>query len=388
MKIKTHAALLLTGIITFAANNAFGKYSGGTGVPEDPYLISSAADMNAIGSHTEDWDKHFVLTQDIDLSYYDGQSGRPAFSVIGYANIYSKTPNTWPFSGVFDGNDHKISNFTILKYYMNGAAIFRYMNGADAEIRDLVLIDTNINYSGNGNCGALVGRLESGTVRNCQVVGGIISGDDYLGGIVGDNWGLIENCFATCDVAGTTAHVGGLVGRNEGTILSCYATGNVSGTTLVGGLVGRHSAAFFGVGIISDCHASGSVTGNYAGGLVGQSWTGVITKSYASGYVSGGSVNGGLVGEVVMGGQTNSSFWNYETTGQLVSDGGTAKSTKEMMTKSTFTDAGWDLAEIWDMEENQTYPYLRTEPAGDLSHDKKVDFTDFAVLASHWLEGI
>jgi hypothetical protein len=54
---------------------------------------------------------------------------------------------------------------------------------------------------------------------------------------------------------------------------------------------------------------------------------------------------------------------------------------------STFTDAGWDFVEIWGIGENQTYPFLRTEPAGDSNHDKKVDLLDLAILASHWLQG-
>ena len=33
-----------------------------------------------------------------------------------------------------------------------------------------------------------------------------------------------------------------------------------------------------------------------------------------------------------------------------------------MKTKSTYTDAGWDFEEIWDIQEGVTYPYLRTVP--------------------------
>ena len=63
-----------------------------------------------------------------------------------------------------------------------------------------------------------------------------------------------------------------------------------------------------------------------------------------------------------------------------------AKPTAEMRTESTFTDAGWDFVEVWNIGENQTYPFLRTHPAGDINHDDKVNFTDLAILAAHWLE--
>lgn len=43
------------------------KYGGGTGEPNDPYLIYTAEQMNAIGAKPNDWDKHFKLMADIDL---------------------------------------------------------------------------------------------------------------------------------------------------------------------------------------------------------------------------------------------------------------------------------------------------------------------------------
>jgi len=80
------------------------------------------------------------------------------------------------------------------------------------------------------------------------------------------------------------------------------------------------------------------------------------------------------------------SFWDIETSDQLASAGGTGKTTAEMQTKSTFTDAAWDFVEIWGIGEKQTYPFLRFAPAGDFNYDKKVDLFDLAILASHWLE--
>jgi hypothetical protein len=59
-----------------------------------------------------------------------------------------------------------------------------------------------------------------------------------------------------------------------------------------------------------------------------------------------------------------------------------------MKKESTFTDAGWDFVEIWNIGENQTYPYLRIYPAGDINHDDKVNFYDLAITSEHWMEGI
>jgi len=52
-------------------------------------------------------------------------------------------------------------------------------------------------------------------------------------------------------------------------------------------------------------------------------------------------------------------FWDTETSGQATSDGGTGKTTAEMKTQSTFTDAGWDFTTpIWTIqaEINDGYP--------------------------------
>jgi hypothetical protein len=43
------------------------KYSGGTGEPNDPYQIATAADLIALGEDPNDYGKHFILMADIDL---------------------------------------------------------------------------------------------------------------------------------------------------------------------------------------------------------------------------------------------------------------------------------------------------------------------------------
>ncbi|MHC4633497.1 MAG: hypothetical protein ACYS9C_19800 [Planctomycetota bacterium] len=51
------------------------KYGGGTGGPNDPYLIYTAGQMNEIGlsGNWGDLDKHFLLCADIDLSAFTEQ---------------------------------------------------------------------------------------------------------------------------------------------------------------------------------------------------------------------------------------------------------------------------------------------------------------------------
>ena len=53
-----------------------------------------------------------------------------------------------------------------------------------------------------------------------------------------------------------------------------------------------------------------------------------------------------------------------------------------MKQQSTF---GWDFINTWAIGENQTYPYLRTVPAGDINKDRTVNFLDLCTVAEQWM---
>ena len=89
------------------------QYSGGTGEPNDPYQIATAADLMLLGETPEDYDKHFILTTDIDLD-----PNLPGGRVFDKAVIAPVTNLDEPwseidFTGVFDGNGHTISHLTV-----------------------------------------------------------------------------------------------------------------------------------------------------------------------------------------------------------------------------------------------------------------------------------
>jgi hypothetical protein len=284
------------------------------------------------------------------------------------------------------------------------------------------VLNTDWYYAGGlvgNNYGTITNCYSTGTVRGTSLVGGVVggswgtitnsyssgsvSGDHCVGGLVGNNhgFGTITNGYSTGTVSGNE-YIGGLVGLNyEGTISSCYCSAKVSGVRwYVGGLVGENC-----YGTISDCYSTGSVTGQSSvGGLVGENghldvfceegdcweeyYPGWIYKCYSTGNVTGNYTItiGGLVGRHDAG-EIGDSFWDVNTSAQTTSAGGEPKTTEEMKTIDTFTGAGWDFVEIWGIGEDQTYPFLRFAPAGDLNYDKKVDLIDFAIFASHWLEG-
>ncbi len=328
-KIQWVISLLLV-MLYFSCLTAQAQYGGGTGEPNDPYLIYTAEQMNAIGANADDWDKHFKLMADIDLSHYMG-----TFNIIGILN---------PFTGVFDGNGKKITNLN----HTNG--LFKHVSGA---IRDLGLIDANVDAGTGRQVGSLVGFLsDDGTISNCYAEGGSVSGNWYVGGLVGFNrGGTITNCYSTAGVSGDSA-VGDLVGYNRGTITNCYSMASVSGNDWVGGLVGYNR------GTITNCYSTGSVSGNeLVGGLVG---------------LNRGAVTG--------------SFWDIQTSEQSTSAGGTGKTTAGMQIESTFTDAGWDFVgesvngteDIWWILEGRGrgYPRLYREPIEDGQTRANVYYVD------------
>ena len=359
-------------------------FSGGTGEPDDPYLISTADELNSIGHKPRLMAAHFKLINDIDLAGVN-------FSVIG--------SRWYPFCGLFDGNGHTISNFSYTFADATYIGFFRYVAGA--QIKDLGLIGPNVHVDRGDFHGCLVGCLEAGSITNCYVEAGSVSGNDYAGGLIGSSSGVIANCYATgsvagygdyvgglvgenkftvkdcyagCSVDGAGDDVGGLVGRNGGTIAASYSHASVKGRNAVGGLVGRCSP-----GETINCYARGDVVGQwYVGGLVGTNgsrsgrFIGTIRNCYSVTTILGGTQNGGLLGSD-WGGEVRGSFWDIETSGRTTSHGGAGKTTTEMHTAGTFLDAGWDFVDetdngtedIWWILEGQDYPRLWWERIGD-----------------------
>jgi hypothetical protein len=249
------------------------QYGGGRGTAEDPYLIYTAEQMNAIGAQPNDWDKHFKLMADIDLSAYTGTE----FNLIGI-------PWSNPFRGVFDGNGHTISSFTYARQREYHVGLFSIVNDPNAEVRNLGLIAPTVDAGTGSYVGALVGSLEGGSIRNCYAKDACVSGNCWIGGLVGRNRGAITNCYATGAVGGLDYNVGGLAGSNHsGCVRDSHSTSEVSGGNHVGGLVGRNA------GDLTDCYSTGAVisSGWQIGGLVGSNGAGRIADSFATGDVTG-----------------------------------------------------------------------------------------------------
>lgn len=123
-----------------------------------------------------------------------------------------------------------------------------------------------------------------------------------LFGCVGSDGKVSQVGVETVNIVGAS-FVGGLAGANWGsTVSDCYATGSVTGRSTLpeigneenaGGLVGFSNCA------VTDCYFTGSVSGNHnVGGLVGYNYYGAVSNCYFRGSIAGTDSErvGGLVG--------------------------------------------------------------------------------------------
>ncbi len=316
-----------------------------------------------------------------------------------------------------------------------------YGNGSSYEE---VVFDGTV--TGNDYVGGLSGN--STEVMTSSVVRGTVVGHDYVGGLAAMSSGIISTSYADGTVTGNN-YVGGLVGESSSEINECYTAGTVSAINnkacYAGGVVGMNN------GSIVDCYSSanvnsgvvdGSVTSNelqqYAGGIAGYNY-GVVTRCYASGDLFAMKFGAGIVGyndgenattsncfainyhiDVfnetgialrVIGGLKNNAPTpaadNYALKTMVVSINnvtqtiyddllhGISRPMNVLKEASTFSDNGWDMENVWGIDEGESFPYLLAlvesdpEPGvllGDVNGDANINVIDYVTTASYILE--
>ncbi|MCX8064134.1 MAG: hypothetical protein N3G21_03065, partial [Candidatus Hydrogenedentes bacterium] len=338
-----------------------------------PIKISSLEELQKIGN-----DPYYPLNGEYELTKNINASDSLLLNHNrGFKPLGCKEK---PFTGKFDGKGYKIYKLHInqSEYNMNFSGLFAFV-GVTGKVLNLGLVDLCISIKG-GAVGGIIGENQ-GTLSNCYSTGNI-SGVVSVGGLVGINDGKVENCYSICNVSGsqrtgglvghngdkgillhcycigkvTNHHLysGGVAGYNEGTITECYSDGNVVGYYEVGGLVGRNESK------ILYCYSTGNVCAHEyeLGGLVGRN-NGTVQQCYSTGLVMGLFFHtGGLVGKnEYQVGKVEQSYWDVDSSELTWSAGGEGISAQKMMKKSTYED--WDFNNIWAIEEDFSYPYLR-----------------------------
>lgn len=189
------------------------EFSGGSGTPDDPYLISNNVQLDMINDNL---DASYKLISNIDLK-------GTAYYPIGTIEN--------PFTGIFDGNGYSIDNlnFNSLKY---------------DETQKTMTPTTGV-FGTIGNNGV----VKNLTLKNLKVDSDYKKDQIYpeneisyfyIGGIAGVNNGTISNCTITNNSSinvnrlkntknsrTVKIYIGGIAGDNRGTIEYC-STGELS----------------------------------------------------------------------------------------------------------------------------------------------------------------
>ena len=348
----------------------------GTGVSGDPYLIATLNNLYWVTQNSSSWTSYFKQTANIDATSTSTWDSGNGFSPIGNSSTN--------FRGNYNGQGYTINNLFINRTATDNIGLFGYANSAT--ISNIAL--TNVNITGRNYVGALIGQAYTTTISYCYSTGTMNGGIDgsnngSIGGLIGNGNGSVQYCYSSCNVTGKK-RVGGFIGNFSNlSVNCCYATGSVilNGTlnnTYAGGFGGDCEASIVGY-VMSNCYATGQCNKQLFWGIGVWRWICWFFRWQC------GSYNPKLLlyrsckcckhttrvccTNTRIPVNTNC-FFDTQTTGQAVAGntGITGKTTAEMTTTSTFTNAGWDFVgettngtnNYWDRTDgiNSGYPVL------------------------------
>lgn len=208
-----------------------------------PISISTAAELDAINTNAAHLAGPYKLTNDIDLTGYNGDNWTP----IG--------TTATPFKGTFDGDGHLIEGLNA-----EGATpigLFGVIESGTVENLG-VKFGTLKSTTTSKPIGGIAGEIkDNSTIQNCYTAGGSIIaklqsfGTQTAGGIIGKgSQSSILNCYSTCNISleSTSAvNGGGIAGSGTNLIVSnCYTIckikgihgDDVGGNAIAGGIIG------------------------------------------------------------------------------------------------------------------------------------------------------
>ncbi len=388
----------------------------GSGTQEDPYQIFTAADLARLnGSY------YYKLMNNINLSTYITQNspvegwqpvGRNGAVMAHFDGGGHTISGLWcesskDYTGLFaNASSNTICNLTVKVASSKKVAGKKYTgillgNNTNGKVVNCSVIG---NVEGENYTGGMIGRANDCVINSSHVQGNV-SGTVLVGGMVGEaNNGSIENCSTDVDVSSSTAeaYVGGMIGSNSSVVSACRSTGSVESMGAganAGGLIGTTTGNV--TNSFSAATLSMAFDAVYMGGLIGTNYA-TVDKCYASGNLDGAKWAGGLVGENigenayvknsfannhivnvkdptgyaerVIGGYKDGAKTpeksNYALDEMQVSVNnvpmvvyddiinGIAKTETELKSAATYSALGWDMKNVWSIEEGKSYPVL------------------------------
>jgi len=299
---------------------AIGFSGSGSGTESAPYAITNAGQLQEMNN---DPCAYYVLGSDIDAWDTENWNGGEGFVPIG-------SP-TAPFMGVLDGMGRSIDGLLINRINEMHQGLFGVLDGA--VVTNVHLTNASVSFNVHG--GTLAAHANNGTIVSfCSATGAVTlksgSSAGRGGGLIGNvrTGSRVERCWADVEVnAGGGSQVGGLVGYLRGVeagpiavLLNSYSLGTVTGT--------------------------GSKQGNLLGDADGSQ----VHYCYSAGYGKA------LIGFNYRNPIIRNCYWDSTNGASSSSRGGSPRTTEQMMQQATFAE--WDFFEIWEIAENETYPYL------------------------------
>ncbi len=296
------------------------------------FQISSCDHLSSIGLDNKDWDKFFKLTGDIDLTGCPLNmigSDNPVNGFVGefdgqgfkLSNMTINAPTT-NHVGLFRSINEssviknlQIENASVIGQ-KNVGALLGLWAGYSAEKTQLENISiVNSTITGNKGIGGVVGVGMRATGSTITASGTVSSSNGYSGGVFGATRSMyLKKINSTTSVSGTD-RVGGLIGNVLWDLAlerSSVTGATITGSSDVGGVVGYVDT--IANGAIKKIFVDGITinnTGSNTGGLVGQIYSrtptasGTLVDSFANATISGMTGVGGAVGLL------NGSHWSH-----------------------------------------------------------------------------
>lgn len=175
----------------------FEGFDGGNGTRENPYLISTAEQLNVVRYYLRD---HFKQIAHIDLGVEPWSQGE-GWEPIGGLNSR--------FEGSYEGDGNTIYNLTINRPEERFIGLFGLM---DNNVLVQNLNFENASIVGNSRAGVLSGGIyNSSTAKNINILSATVTGTQFVGSLtalIHDNC-YLENIHANAEVTGTS-FVGGI----------------------------------------------------------------------------------------------------------------------------------------------------------------------------------
>ena len=181
----------------------------GSGTADDPYLITTTAEMDRLASNVNigiDYGgKYFRLANNIA---YDGSTPNN-YTPVGCNYAEGMYPHA--FNGIFDGYGNTISGIAAGSIATDGGSshqgVFGLL-GTDGIVTNLTV--ANSTFAGNSNVGAIVGS-NKGSVSSCfvkEVVVQTSNGGSSVGAVIGSSTGtLSDNYYYNCSLQYTSGTI-------------------------------------------------------------------------------------------------------------------------------------------------------------------------------------